>query len=150
MHASEIRQIAAHSEVLIISDTAPPIRAAYPPLAVMRYSHQARRKGSPRELHLGDIDADFLLTEAPPAKSKQKEDEQAVVNKVSETVDKVMTDTKLEEILAPSTASEAEMENEAKADPETESSRHVGALDEITFDLRFSLADQWERSVSPF
>lgn len=150
MHASEIRQIAAHSEVLIVSDTAPPIRAAYPPLAVMRQSLQARRKGSLRELHLGDIDADFLLTEAPPAKSKPKEDEQAVVNKVSETVDKVMTDAKLEEILAPSTADDAEMENEAKADEETKTSRHVGTLDEITFDLRFSLADQWERSVSPF
>lgn len=150
MHASEIRQIAAHSEVLIVSDTAPPIRAAYPPLAVMRRVLQARRKGSPRELHLGDIDADFLLTEAPPAKSKPKEDEQAVVNKVSETVDRVMTDAKLEKILAPSTASEAEMENKASADPETESSRHVGALDEISFDLRFSLADQWERSVTPF
>lgn len=149
MHASEIRQIAAHSEVLIVSDTAPPIRAAYPPLAVMRHSLEARRKGSPRELHLGNIDPAFGLT-APPPKSKPKEDKQAVVNTVSEMVDKVVTDSKLEEILAPSTAGEAERENEAKAHEETESSRHVGALDEITFDLRFSLADQWERSVSPF
>lgn len=150
MHASEIRQIAAHSEVLIVNDTAPPIRAAYPPLAVMRRVLEARRKGSPRELHLGDIDAGFLLTEAPPAKSEPKEDEQAVVNKISETVDKVVTDAKLEEILAPSTGAEVEMENEAKADEETESSRYVGALDEITFELRFSLADQWERSATPF
>lgn len=150
MHASEIRQIAAHSEVLIVSDTAPPIRAAYPPLAVMRRVLQARRKGSPRELHLGDVDPAFLLTEAPPAKSKPKEDEQAVVNRVSETVDKIVTDAKLEEILTPSTAREAEMENEAKSDNEPESSGHVGALDEITFDLRFSLGDQWERSILPF
>ena len=150
MHASEIRQIAAHSEVLIVSDTAPPIRAAYPPLAVMRHPLQARRKGSPRELHLGDIDPAFLLTDAPAPESKPKEDRQAVVNKVSEIVDEVVTDAKVEGILALSTAGEPETGNEAKAKMETESSGHVVALDEITFDLRFSLADQWERSVSPF
>jgi type IV secretion system protein VirD4 len=150
MHASEIRQIAAHSEVLIVSDTAPPIRAAYPPLAVMRHSQQAKRKGSPRELHLGNIDPAFLLTEAADSRSKPKEDQQAIVNIISETVDKVVTNVKVEEILATSTESKAEMTNEAKTDNETERSRHVGTLDEITFDLRFSLADQWERSVSPF
>lgn len=150
MHASEIRQTAAHSEVLVVSDTAPPIRAAYPPLGVMRRVLQAGRKGCPGELHLGDIDPAFLLTDAPARESKPKEDQQAVMNMVSETVDKVMTDAKVEEILAPSAAGEPETENEAEADEETESFGHVGALDEITFDLRFSLADQWERSVSPF
>ena len=150
MHASEIRQIAAHSEVLIVSDTAPPIRAAFPPLAVMPHSLQAGLKGSPRELHLGDIDPAFLLTEVPAPKSKPKEDQQAVVNKVSEIVDMVVTDAKLQETLAPLTGAEAEQEQEANAGNETENSRHVSALDEITFDLRFSLADQWERSVSPF
>ena len=150
MHASEIRQIAAHSEVLIVSDTAPPIRAAYPPLAVMRHSLDAVRKGSPRELHLGDIDPAFLLTEATDAKRKPKVDQQTIVNKVSEIVDSLVTDARLEEILAPSTAGEVVRENEANAGNETKNSRHVGALDEITFDLRFSLADQWERSVSPF
>ena len=149
MHASEIRQIAAHSEVLIVSDTVPPIRAAYPPFAVTRHPLQARRKGSPRELHLGDIDPAFLLTDAPVPESKPK-DRQAVVHKVSEIVDEVVTDAKVEKILAPPTGGEPETENVAKAKMETESSGHVVALDEITFDLRFSLADQWERSVSPF
>jgi type IV secretion system protein VirD4 len=150
MHASEIRQIAAHSEVLVVSDTAPPIRAAYPPLAVMRHSQQAKRKGSPPELHLGDIDAAFLLTGTPGTKNRPKEDQQAVVNIVSKTVDEVVTDVKVEEILTLSTERKAETGNRPEIGKETEGSRQVGTLDEITFDLRFSLADQWERSVSPF
>lgn len=150
MHASEIRQIAAHSEALIVSDTAPPIRAAYPPLAVMRRVQQAKRKGSPREQHLGDIDAAFLLTGAPGTKDRPKEDQQAVVNIVSKTVDEVVTDVKVEEILTLSTERKAQTGNRSETGKETEGSKHVGTLDEITFDLRLSLADQWERSVSPF
>src|SRR5690606_27172960 len=63
MHASEIRQIARHSEVLIVSDTAPPIRAAYPLFAVLKSVYPAKQKGHPRELHLGDIDQAFSLRE---------------------------------------------------------------------------------------
>lgn len=150
MHASEIRQIAAHSEVLIVSDTAPPIRAAYPPLAVMKRSQHAVRKGFPRELHLGDIDPAFLLSQAADDERKPREDQKAIVNIISETVDQVVTDEKVGEILASSTESKPEMKNEVKTDDETKRSQHVGALDEITFDLRFSLADQWERSLTPF
>ena len=150
MHASEIRQIAAHSAVLIVSDTAPPIRAAYPSLTVMRHSQQAKLKGSPRELRLGDIDAAFLLSGAPYTKDRPKEDQQAVVNIVSKTVDEVVTDVKVEEILASSTERKAEMRKKLESGKDTEGSKCAGTLDEITFDLRFSLADQWERSVSPF
>lgn len=150
MHASEIRQIAAHSEVLIVSDTAPPIRAAYPPMAVVRHSHQVIRKGSPRELHLGDIDPAFLLTESTNTNSKPREENQAIVNIISETVDKVVTDKKVEELLATSNESRAETEEVVESNIQTETSKHVDTLDDITVDLRFSLADQWERCLSPF
>jgi len=61
MLPNEIRQTAAHSEVLIISDTAPPIRAAYPPFAVSNETYLAPNKGTPKEVHLGDVDAQFSL-----------------------------------------------------------------------------------------
>jgi type IV secretion system protein VirD4 len=151
MHASEIRQIAAHSEVLIVSDTAPPIRAAYPPMAVMRHSHQAIRKGSPRELHLGDIDRAFLLTEAADLITcKPSGDQQEIVKIISESVDELVTDRKVEELLASSNESRAEAKEVVEASKQTETARHVDTLDELTFDLRFSLADQWERCLSPF
>lgn len=150
MHASEIRQIAAHSEVLIVSDTAPPIRAAYPPMAVLKHSHQPIRKGSPREMHLGDIDSAFQLAETADINGNPREDQQAIVNIISETVDKVVTNTKVEELLAPSIENHAEVGGKAETRNQTENSKHADTLDEITFDLRFSLADQWERSVSPF
>lgn len=150
MQASEIRQIAAHSEVLIVSDTAPPIRAAYPPLAVMRNSLKANRKGTPQEIHLGDIDAAFLLTGAPKSKcSNPNEDQGNFMKKVSEAIESIVTDAKVEEIWAQSVENDREIDN-SKARKDSENSPHAGALDEITFDLRFSLADQWDRSVSPF
>lgn len=150
MHASEIRQIAAHSEVLIVSDTAPPIRAAYPPLALQRQARQAMRKGAPRELHLGDVDPESLLTEAPDAVGTQNKYRETVVNIVAETVDKILTDEKVEELLANSTESGSEAEQKSAVADGTEHIPHIEALDDITFDLRFSLADQWQRSVSPF
>ncbi|MGH9949101.1 MAG: type IV secretory system conjugative DNA transfer family protein [Pyrinomonadaceae bacterium] len=139
MLPSEIRQIARHSEVLIITDTAPPIRAAYPPFGVVKNHSTAECKGSPREIHLGDIDAAFLLTGAQETRNNQKEDQQIVMKIISETVDQVVTDASVEESIVPGAASKTD-----------EGSTHVGTLDEITYDLRFSLADQWERSVTPF
>ena len=53
---TEIRQTAAHSEVLIVTDTAPPIRAAYPPFAVSKHSLSPVIKGAPQEVHLGDVE----------------------------------------------------------------------------------------------
>lgn len=57
MQGVEIRQIASHKELLILSDTAPPIKAAYPPLAVLSKKFRSRVYGTPDEIHLGDIDA---------------------------------------------------------------------------------------------
>ena len=57
MHAGEVRQIAAHKELLIVCDTAPPIKAAYPPLAVMKSKFASKEYGKPRAPFLGDIDS---------------------------------------------------------------------------------------------
>ena len=67
MHAGEVRQIAAHNELLIVNDTAPPIKAAYPPLAVLKEKFAARSYGKPRSFYLGDIDADFRFAESETA-----------------------------------------------------------------------------------
>ena len=57
MHAGEVRQIAAHKELLIVCDTAPPIKAAYPPLAVMKSKFASKEYGEPRAPFLGEIDS---------------------------------------------------------------------------------------------
>jgi len=98
MHASEIRQIARHSEVLVVSDTAPPIRAAYPPYAVLKNPHAAKRKGSPRAVYLGDIDREFLLTAVPETGTEQQSKHQQVaVDLVSQEVERIYSNTKLSE-----------------------------------------------------
>ncbi len=61
MHAGEIRQIAAHKELLVICDTAPPIKAAYPPLALMKNKFVAKEYGKPRAPFLGDVDSGYRL-----------------------------------------------------------------------------------------
>ena len=63
MHAGEVRQIAAHQELLIVNDTAPPIKAAYPPIAVMKQKHFSPVYGTPKVIYLGDIDAGFKFAE---------------------------------------------------------------------------------------
>ena len=71
MHAGEVRQIAAHKELLIVNDTAPPIKAAYPPLAVMKSRFVAREYGKPRALFLGDVDARYSFAEAADEKDSE-------------------------------------------------------------------------------
>lgn len=108
MHAGEIRQIAAHRELLIVNDTAPPIKAAYPPLAVMPQKFDAPRYSTPPILYLGDIDSHFLRDEradrkleAANAEIKPEKDSVAdefqksaeeKLNTVSEAVDGVLTE----------------------------------------------------------
>ena len=67
MHAGEVRQIPAHNELLIVNDTAPPIKAAYPPLAVLKEKFAARSYGKPRAFYLGDVDAGFRFAESETA-----------------------------------------------------------------------------------
>lgn len=61
MHAGEVRQIAAHKELLIVNDTAPPIKAAYPPLAVLKNKFIPREYGKPHAPFLGDIDLRYRI-----------------------------------------------------------------------------------------
>lgn len=149
MHASEIRQIAIHSEVLIVSDTAPPIRAAYPPLAVMRKGYAAKQKGSPRELHLGDIDPMFLLTETTDTKDNLKENKQKFMNIISTEVDRVFTDETVIELFAPDSEPVA-LDEPPNAESAEESheirnhSDHADALNDLTADLRLKLAGKYE------
>ncbi|HMQ05162.1 MAG TPA: type IV secretory system conjugative DNA transfer family protein [Pyrinomonadaceae bacterium] len=152
MLASEIRQIAAHSEVLIISDTAPPIRAAYPPLAVLKNSYTAKRKGTPRETDLGDIDPAFSLQEArndkaPGPKDVHQATLQELVNNFSNSVDRKFTDERIIGLLSPATANPAP--EQTRGDEMDAGSRHSAALDDLTYDLRFHLADQYQQVASP-
>jgi type IV secretion system protein VirD4 len=61
MHAGEVRQIAAHKELLVVNDTAPPIKAAYPPLAVLKNRFVSPEYGKPRTIYLGDVDPRYRI-----------------------------------------------------------------------------------------
>lgn len=61
MQPVEIRQIAPHGELLVINDTAPPIRAAYPPLAVLREKFVSPKFPERSPAYLGDIDKRFAF-----------------------------------------------------------------------------------------
>lgn len=63
MHAGEVRQLPAHKELLIVNDTAPPIKAAYPPIAVMKQKFNSPVYGTSKIIYLGDIDAGFKFAE---------------------------------------------------------------------------------------
>jgi type IV secretion system protein VirD4 len=143
MLASEIRQIAAHSEVLIVSDTAPPIRAAYPPLAVLPHAHPAKRKGAPRELHLGDIDAAFGLTNPLDSKSNFSRDKQDFSDLVSAEVDRVCTDDRMLSLLNPAPDSTAEV----GADTESSNYCYADALDDLPGNVRLMLAERYEQAA---
>lgn len=66
MFGSEVRQIPAHKELLIVNDTAPPIKAAYPPIAVLKRKYVSPEYELPKVLYLGDIDADFKIGRTLP------------------------------------------------------------------------------------
>jgi hypothetical protein len=63
MLGSEVRQIAAHNELLVVNDTAPPIKAAYPPLAVLKQKYVSPEFSTPKVFYLGEIDDDFKFAE---------------------------------------------------------------------------------------
>ncbi len=116
MHAGEVRQIAAHRELLIVNDTAPPIKAAFPPMAVLKEKFISPIFGTPKVIYLGDIDAGFNFgddtnlsdskTPAPraiSAKDKTENSQPAVPDGetieelVDDTVEKVITEKKIYE-----------------------------------------------------
>ncbi len=122
MLPNEIRQTAAHSEVLIISDTAPPIRAAYPPFAVTRKIYIAPNKGAPREVHLGDVDAQFSLSGDVGKVKLTDPDRTSLKEIISAGVDRVLSSERIARLVG-SSQSETEsgfvldMETAKKSDP---------------------------------
>lgn len=141
MHASEIRQIARHSEVLIVSDTAPPIRAAYPPYAVFKKPHAARWKGSPQEVHLGDIDPAFLLTAPKGIREPNAEQQQGVANLISREVERIYSNERLTSAVKHST-------NTAVPKPGVEPKRpYMPNLNDLVGETRLFLANQYEQKT---
>ena len=151
MHPSEIRQIAAHSEVLIVSDTAPPIRAAYPPFAVTRQLHPASRKGAPNEVHLGQVDSAFLLTGPPRTEENRDESPKAVSpgveSIVSEEVERTFPDEKVNRLIKRLSAGWSEQTpSQDSSSQVSESYFHEEALEDLTVDLSFNITAQYERA----
>jgi len=125
MHSSEIRQIAAHQEVLIVNDTAPPIRAAYLPFAVQTGSYIAKPLTEPRAIYLGEIDAVFDLKDTSPA-SKNGPRKAELRGLVTQTVEQVLSDDKLLEIIA----------KDQNPDEVLDEFREENALDDLVDDVR--------------
>ena len=124
MHSSEIRQIAAHQEVLIVNDTAPPIRAAYLPFAVQTESYIAKAVTKPRAIYLGEIDAMFDLKDtAPTSRNRQLK---AGGGLITQAVGQVLSDKKLLEIVA----------KDQNPDETIDEFREENALDDLVEDVR--------------
>ena len=124
MHSSEIRQIAAHQEVLIVNDTAPPIRAAYLPFAVQTESYIAKAVTKPRAIYLGEIDAMFDLKDtAPTSRNRQLK---AGGGLITQAVGQVLSDKKLLEIVA----------KDQNPDETIDELREENALDDLVEDVR--------------
>jgi len=102
MLPNEIRQTAAHSEVLIISDTAPPIRAAYPPFAMSNEICLAPKKGLPKETHLGDIDTQFSLSGDAGKVKLTNPDRASLKEKISSGVDRILSKERIVELVGSS------------------------------------------------
>ncbi|MBK6591154.1 MAG: type IV secretory system conjugative DNA transfer family protein [Acidobacteria bacterium] len=136
MLPTEIRQTAAHSEVLIISDTAPPIRAAYPPFAVSNEMYLAPNKGAPKEVHLGDIDAQFSLS-GDAGKVKLTDPERTSLKEIiSAGVDRVLSSERIAELVG---SSPSETESDFLLDVESAENSDLikNALHRLPEDVRF-------------
>jgi len=146
MQPNEIRQTSAHSEVLIISDTAPPIRAAYPPFAVSKNIFSASTKGIPEEMHLGDVDPEFLLI-APVERGLSAEHDKAELKAIiSAGVDRICTNERLTELAATARQQSAYDLFEDPPEVQPEESDPVGnALNNLPNDVR-SVPFQSDRS----
>jgi hypothetical protein len=113
MHAGEVRQIAAHKELLIVNDTAPPIKAAYPPMAVLRDKFTSPEYSKPDVLYLGDIDARYnfgeditnmseFVSEIPFSNAKSGEINQTITDEqIARIVDKSVSEVIGENIFLP-------------------------------------------------
>ncbi|MFN0139237.1 MAG: type IV secretory system conjugative DNA transfer family protein [Pyrinomonadaceae bacterium] len=136
MLPTEIRQTAAHSEVLIISDTAPPIRAAYPPFAVSNEICRAPKKGAPKEVHLGDIDAQFSLTGDVEKVRQTETDRHSLKEMISDGVDGVLSNERIAELVG---SSQRESDADFLLDSESGKKTDLieNALQRLPEDVRF-------------
>lgn len=125
MLSSEIRQIAAHHEVLIVNDTAPPIRASYLPFAVLTESYIAKPRTRPRAIYLGEIDAVFDLNDTSLT-SKDGSQRAELRGLVTQAVGQVLSDEKLLEIIA----------KDQNPDETFDEFREENALDDLVDDVR--------------
>ncbi len=147
MHAAEVRQIAVHNEVLIVTDTAPPIKAAYPPLVVMPAKFAVPNYGNPRVVHLGDIDPAFRLDKADVNAAPNRQAptllDYELEEIVSDAVENVLTD---EAIFGSVTEETMDLKtNESRFGDSVPSL--ADALDNLTGDVRGKLQEQYNRSV---
>lgn len=88
MHAGEVRQLPAHKELLIVNDTAPPIKAAYPPIAVMKQKFVSPVYGTSKIIYLGDIDAGFKFAENDEIDSEMQTSNRTIL--IAETNEKII------------------------------------------------------------
>ncbi|MBK7804157.1 MAG: type IV secretory system conjugative DNA transfer family protein [Chloracidobacterium sp.] len=136
MLPNEIRQTAAHSEVLIISDTAPPIRAAYPPFAVSNEMYLAPNKGAPKEVHLGDIDPQFSLSGDVGKVILTDPDRTSLKEKISVGVDRVLSSERIAALVGSST-SETESDFLLDVESPENSDLVANALHRLPEEVRF-------------
>ena len=65
MDAPEVRQMVKHKQCVVLIDTSPPIKCAYPPYAVLKQRAIACEFGEPKLVSLEEAEAEYLrVTEA--------------------------------------------------------------------------------------
>ena len=65
MDPSEVRQMVKHKQCVVLIDTSPPIKCAYPPYAVLKQRAIACQFGEPKLVSLEEAEAEYLrVTEA--------------------------------------------------------------------------------------
>lgn len=144
MTAAEIRQIAAFNEVLIVSDTAPPIRAAYPPLAVTSAKFVAPVYGNPRVVHLGDIDPAFQLNGASNG-NLHLHDKPIPTRKLEEIVSQIVEDVLTDDLIHP--IEDGVLTRDLGSHLSNPQQSISDALSSLTEDVRIKLQEQYERSL---
>lgn len=135
---TEIRQTAAHSEVLIVTDTAPPIRAAYPPFAVSKHALSPAIKGAPKEVHLGEVE--YPMSPAGhdnDARSIEKS-ENEIKRTISSKVESICTEERLNKLW---TADSQTNENYPMESTDGEESDETNPLIDALYNLPETVRD---------
>jgi type IV secretion system protein VirD4 len=146
MNATEIRQIAPFNEVLIVTDTAPPIRAAYPPLAVTSAKYEAPLYRHPRVVNLGDVDPAFQLNGSSNGSSKANE-KPIAAGKVDEVVSRAVDEILTDDVILGDTAGETVLTRNHESKQSNLGHSLSNALNNLTEDVRTKLQGQYERSL---